>query len=103
MHVAPTLKGYLVDLADATPPTTRALALGMSPRATLALQRVARARAATAGRTYVVPDDVKALAGPVLAHRLLLSPEAQLQGTHRGRRRRRRAEQRRHPDRPRPA
>jgi MoxR-like ATPase len=52
----------------------------MSPRATLALQRVARARAAAAGRTYVVPDDLKVLAEPVLAHRLLVTPEAQLQG-----------------------
>ena len=52
----------------------------MSPRATLALQRVARARAAAAGPRYVVPDDVKALAEPVLAHRLLVTPEAQLQG-----------------------
>ena len=52
----------------------------MSPRATLSLQRVARARAAAAGRTYVVPDDVKALAEPVLAHRLLVTPEAQLPG-----------------------
>ena len=52
----------------------------MSPRATLALQRVAKARAAAAGRGYVIPDDVKALAVPVLAHRLLVTPEAQLQG-----------------------
>jgi MoxR-like ATPase len=52
----------------------------MSPRATLALQRVARARAAAQGRGYVTPDDVKALAGPVLSHRLLVTPEAQLQG-----------------------
>ena len=52
----------------------------MSPRATLALGRVARARAAATGRTYVIPDDIKALAQPVLAHRLLVRPEAQLQG-----------------------
>jgi len=52
----------------------------MSPRATLALQRVARALAAMRGRSYVVPDDFKELAGPVLAHRLTLSPEARLQG-----------------------
>ncbi len=79
VHVAPSLKTYLVDLAD----TTRRhphLSLGMSPRATLSLLRVARARAAALGRTYVVPDDVKALAEPVLAHRLLVTPEAQLQG-----------------------
>jgi MoxR-like ATPase len=79
VHVAPSLQGYLVELAE----TTRrhpALALGMSPRATLALQRAARARAAASGRAYVVPDDLKALAQPVIAHRLSLTPEAQIQG-----------------------
>ncbi|MDQ6698085.1 MAG: MoxR family ATPase [Actinomycetota bacterium] len=79
VHVAAPLRGYLVDLAEATR-AHPAVAVGMSPRATLALQRVARARAATEGRSYVVPDDVKALAASVLSHRLLLSPEAQLQG-----------------------
>jgi MoxR-like ATPase len=79
VHLAPSLKGYLVDLAEATRRHPR-LALGVSPRATLALQRVARARAAAAGRTYVVPDDLKALAEPVLAHRLVATPEAQLAG-----------------------
>ncbi len=79
VHVAPGLKGYLVDLANATR-RHPSLALGMSPRATLALQRVARARAAAEGRAYVVPDDLKALAEPVLAHRLLVTPEAQLSG-----------------------
>jgi MoxR-like ATPase len=78
IHVAPSLKGYLVDLADASRRHS-ALALGMSPRATLALQKAARARAAAGGRTYVVPDDIKALAGPVLAHRLVLTPEASMQ------------------------
>jgi MoxR-like ATPase len=75
VHIAPALQGYLVDIAEATrrhPLVT----VGMSPRATLALQRVARARAATRNRTYVTPDDVKALAEPVLAHRLLLAPAA---------------------------
>ena len=79
IHVAPALKRYLVDLANASRRHPH-LALGMSPRATLALQRVARARAALHGRAYVVPDDLKALAEPVLAHRLLITPEAQLQG-----------------------
>jgi MoxR-like ATPase len=83
VHVAPSLRAYLVDLAEATRRHPR-LALGMSPRATLSLQRVARARAAAAGRTYVVPDDLKALAEPVLAHRLVVSPEAQLQGVDAG-------------------
>lgn len=80
VHVAPPLRGYLVDLAEASRRHS-ATAVGMSPRATLALQRVARARAATRGRTYVVPDDIKALAQPVLAHRILLTPGAQVSGT----------------------
>jgi MoxR-like ATPase len=52
----------------------------MSPRATLSLMRVGRAKAAAEGRAYVLPDDLKSLAGPVLAHRLLVTAEAQLQG-----------------------
>ncbi|MCP3913884.1 MAG: MoxR family ATPase [Actinomycetia bacterium] len=80
VHLAPALKRYAVSIAEATR-THPALALGMSPRATLALQRVTRARAAAGGRDYVLPDDIKALAKPVLAHRLLVSPEAQLHGT----------------------
>ena len=79
VHVAPALRTYLVDLANASRRHPN-LSLGMSPRATLALQRVARSRAAASGRTYVTPDDLKALAEPVLAHRLLVTPEAQLQG-----------------------
>ncbi|MDY7101374.1 MAG: MoxR family ATPase [Actinomycetota bacterium] len=79
IHVSPAVKEYLVDIADATRRHSH-VALGMSPRASLALQRVARARAAASGRGYVSPDDVKALAEPVLAHRLMLTPEAQLQG-----------------------
>jgi MoxR-like ATPase len=79
VHVAPSLRAYLVDIADATRRHPRLL-LPMSPRATLALLRAARARAAAAGRAYVVPDDIKVLAEPVLAHRLLVTPEAQLGG-----------------------
>jgi MoxR-like ATPase len=79
VHVAPALKHYLVDVADATRRHPN-VALGMSPRATLALQRAARARAAAAGRTYAIPDDIKALADPVLSHRIVLSSDAQLQG-----------------------
>jgi MoxR-like ATPase len=79
VHVAPSLRGYLVDLATASR-SHPSLTLGMSPRATLALQKAARAMAASRGRNYATPDDVKALAVPVLAHRLMVSPEAQLQG-----------------------
>lgn len=79
VHVAPAIKEYLVDLAGGSR-RHPSVWVGMSPRGTLALQRVSRARAAAAGRNYVTPDDVKALAEPVIAHRLLLNPDAQLQG-----------------------
>ena len=80
VHVAPVLKGYLVDLASATRRHPSA-AIGVSPRATLALQRAARAYAASIGREYIVPDDIKALSGPVLSHRIVLTPEAELGGS----------------------
>jgi MoxR-like ATPase len=79
VHVAPALQGYVVDLAEASR-RHRATEVGMSPRASLALQKAARARAATRGRTFVVPDDIKALAHPVLDHRIILSAEAQVGG-----------------------
>ena len=80
IHVAPAIQAYLVDVADATR-RHPGLALGVSPRATLALQRASRARAASLGRDYVVPDDVKALAGPVLEHRLVVTPDLSIGGT----------------------
>ncbi|MEZ5406702.1 MAG: AAA family ATPase [Acidimicrobiales bacterium] len=80
VHIAPELRGYLIDLAEATR-RHPAVALGMSPRATLSLQRVARARAASQARTYVTDDDIKRIAIGVIAHRLILRPEAVLQGT----------------------
>jgi MoxR-like ATPase len=80
MHVAENLKAYIVDLVTATR-QHRDLALGVSPRGALALQRAARALAASIGRDYVVPDDVKRLAPAVLGHRVLLAPDAQLRGT----------------------
>jgi MoxR-like ATPase len=83
VHVAPALKGYLVDLADATRRHPR-IALGVSPRGTLALLRAARALAASVGREFVLPDDIKALAGPVLEHRLVLTPEASMGGASQG-------------------
>ena len=79
VHVAPSLKGYLVDLADATRRHPR-LALGVSPRGTISLLRATRALAASVGREFVLPDDLKALAGPVLEHRLVLTPEASMGG-----------------------
>ncbi len=75
VHAAETLKTYIVDLVRATRAHPH-IALGASPRAGLALLRAARALAATQRRDYVIPDDVKALAEPVLTHRLILSAEA---------------------------
>jgi MoxR-like ATPase len=75
VHVAAPIKDYVVSLASATR-ATQDLRLGASPRATLHLLRASRAWAALDGRDFVIPDDVQALAGPVLAHRLLLSAEA---------------------------
>jgi MoxR-like ATPase len=57
------------------------VALGASPRASIALLRCAQVLAAGDGRPYVVPDDVKELAGSVLRHRFLLQPDAELDGT----------------------
>lgn len=79
LHAAEALKRYVVDIIRATR-QHRAVELGCSPRAGLALLRAARAAAGTAGREYVVPDDVKALAQPLLAHRLIMSPDAQMDG-----------------------
>jgi MoxR-like ATPase len=79
VHVADALRNYIVDLADATR-RHHDLALGASPRGALALQRAARALAASLGRDYVMPDDVKRVASVVLEHRLLLTPDAELRG-----------------------
>jgi len=79
VHVAPALQGYMIDIADATR-RHPGLTLGVSPRGTLALQRIIRARAAALGRNYATPDDVKALAPAVLIHRMMLSTDAQLRG-----------------------
>ncbi len=68
------LLGYMAAITEATR-RHPSLALGGSPRGTLALLKLSRARAALAGRDYVLPDDVKAVAVPALAHRLILSPE----------------------------
>ena len=75
VHVADALKQYVIKLVTATRSAPE-LRLGASPRATLHLLRASRARAALDGRDFVIPDDVQALALPVLAHRLLPSAEA---------------------------
>jgi MoxR-like ATPase len=79
VHVAPALAEYIVDLVAATRHRPDLL-LGVSPRGALALQRAARALAASEGRDYAVPDDVRWLAPAVLEHRLILSPDAELHG-----------------------
>jgi MoxR-like ATPase len=79
IHVSEAVQRYAVALATATR-NTPDLNLGASPRATLHLVRAAKALAALQGRNYVLPDDVHALAGPVLAHRLLPSVEAAMSG-----------------------
>ena len=79
IHVAPSLARYIVDLVDASR-HHRDLMLGVSPRGAISLQRAARALAASLGRDYVVPDDIKALAPAVLEHRVVLGAEAQLRG-----------------------
>jgi len=76
VHVGQEVRQYCVDLVSATRRLGE-LRLGASPRATLQLIRATRAQAALSGRGFVVPDDVHAVAVPVLAHRLLLTPEAQ--------------------------
>ncbi|MDO8391851.1 MAG: MoxR family ATPase [Actinomycetota bacterium] len=79
VHVAGVLKSYMVDLAEASR-AHHGLLLGMSPRATLQLARAARSHAAAHGRDYAIPDDVKAVAVPVLAHRVMLRPDASARG-----------------------
>ena len=75
VHLSPEIKRYAVELVSATRRLPE-LRLGASPRSTLHLVRAARAQAALAGREFVVPDDVHAVAVPVLAHRLVLTAEA---------------------------
>ncbi len=79
VHVADDLRHYVTSVVRATR-GHEAVGLGASPRGSLALFRCARALAALRGRATVLPDDVKALAIPVLAHRLVLAPEARLRG-----------------------
>jgi MoxR-like ATPase len=79
VHVDQTLRAYTVALVQATR-THADLALGASPRGSLALYRGAQARAAVRGRDYVLPDDLQALAGVCLAHRCIVKPESALRG-----------------------
>src|SRR5947209_1276448 len=79
VEVAPALEQYIVAISTATRSMSE-LRLGVSPRGSLALLRAARACAAVSGRPYVVPEDVKDMAPVVLAHRVILQADAELQG-----------------------
>lgn len=76
-HVDDKVRRYLLQIIHDTR-THEDLALGASPRATLALFRASQSMAALRGRNFVLPDDVKRVAGPVLTHRLILKPESRL-------------------------
>lgn len=77
IRITDEIKRYIIDLVDTTR-THEELYLGASPRGSLALFRTAQARAAVEGRDYVLPDDVKAMAVPTLAHRLIIGSAARI-------------------------
>lgn len=77
VHVSPAVKQYIVDITFATREHEH-FYLGASPRGSLGLFRAGQAQAALQGRDYVLPDDIKALTEPVLAHRLIVTPAARL-------------------------
>jgi MoxR-like ATPase len=79
VHVAPTLRRYIVDLIEATR-SHGDIYLGASPRAGLMIMRAARAMAAAEERDYVIPDDIKTLAVPTLAHRIIVTADAVMSG-----------------------
>ncbi len=79
VYVDALVLDYVARLVDSTRSADE-VRLGVSIRGALALTHAARTRAASQGRTYVTPDDVKALAVPVLSHRLILHPEAEFDG-----------------------
>ncbi|MGH3748818.1 MAG: AAA family ATPase, partial [Micromonosporaceae bacterium] len=83
IHVSEPVAEYVATLTHATRNRPE-LRLGASPRGSLALVRVAQAWAAADGRVFVTPDDVKAVAEPVLAHRLLVDPEAEIKNVRAG-------------------
>jgi len=80
VNVDSTIRDYMINLVNATR-NHKDILLGGSPRATLSLFKACQAFAALHNRDHVLPDDVKALAAPVLSHRLLLKPEAELRGS----------------------
>ncbi len=79
VHVEPIVESYIIELVHATR-VHNAVELGVSPRGTLALYRASQANAAIRGRSYVIPDDVKHMARPVLAHRMIATSQSSLHG-----------------------
>lgn len=77
VHISPSVKRYIVELSTRTRQSADVY-LGASPRGSLSLARAGQARAALHGRDHVLPDDIKALAVPVLAHRIIVNPAARL-------------------------
>ena len=78
VYVSPSIMAYIVDLVAATRASTL-VQVGASPRGSLALLKLSRARATVAGRDFVIPEDVKAVAVPALGHRIMLKPEVWVQ------------------------
>ncbi|GHO53043.1 AAA family ATPase [Ktedonobacter robiniae] len=79
IHVEPSVESYIVEIVSATR-THNNIELGVSPRGTLALYRASQAYAAIQGRHYVIPDDVKQVAVPVLSHRMIATSQSRLHG-----------------------
>jgi MoxR-like ATPase len=79
VHVEASLEDYILQIIQATR-SHADLALGASPRGSLALYKTSQALAAVQGRDYVIPDDIKTLVPLTLAHRMILKPESQLRG-----------------------
>jgi MoxR-like ATPase len=78
VYVSPSISAYIVDLVGATR-SSSLVQVGASPRGSLALLKLSRSRATIAGRDFVIPEDVKAVAVPALAHRIILKPEVWVQ------------------------
>jgi MoxR-like ATPase len=79
VHLDDTLQDYIINIVNASREHPD-LALGASPRGSLALYKTSQAKAAISGRDYVIPDDIKALVTVTLIHRLIVKPEAELRG-----------------------
>ena len=79
IEIDPSVAGYIIDIVRSTREDPRS-EVGSSPRGSLALQKLSRARALLSGRDYVLPDDVKALVVPALAHRVIVKPEPWIRG-----------------------